>query len=132
MANQIRYSGTSSLNEQWSDLGNGAFARVHGVIPVDANGNPQIGDGAFPKTDRSITASSTSQQAAPENTSRRRLLIQNLDAAINVHVNLGAPATTGAGSLRLAPGSSLELTGTSQAVNVVATSGAPIVTIWEF
>lgn len=89
-------------------------------------------EGATAKTDRSITAGTTSAQAAPANAARRKLFFQNLDAAINVHVNLGAAATTGLGSIRIAPGASLELTGTSQAVNVIAASGAPTVTIWEF
>lgn len=91
-----------------------------------------ISEGASDKTDRSITASTTSQQAAAANASRKKLFFQNLDASINVHINIGAAATTGAGSLRLAPGASLELSGTSQAVNVIAASGAPLVTIWEF
>lgn len=132
MPNQIRYSNTSGINETWLDIGNSTFARIHGVIQVDMNGNPIIGDGAYPKTDRSITASTTSQQAAPDNANRHRLLIQNLDAAINVHVNLGAAATTAAGSIRLSPGAYLELSGTSQSVNVIAVSGSPLVTIWEF
>lgn len=89
-------------------------------------------EGATVKTDRSITASTTSQQAAPANTARRKLFFQNLDAAINVHINLGAAATTGIGSVRLGPGVSMELTGTSQTVNVIAASGTPLVTIWEF
>lgn len=105
-------------------------------IPTSAGGTnttPTVtSDGAVAKTDRSITASTTSQQAAPSNATRRRLIFQNLDAAINVHVNIGAAATTGIGSLRLAPGASLELTGTSGTVNVIAVSGAPLVTIWEF
>lgn len=88
-------------------------------------------DGAAAKTDRSITASTTSQQAAAANTARRKLIFQNLDAAINVHVNVGAVATTGLGSVRLAPGAYLEMTGTSGAVNVIAASGSPLVTIWE-
>lgn len=110
------------------------------VTPVDKLGNvigtgtsPTVtSDGAVAKTDRSVTASTTSQQAAAANTSRRRLFFQNLDAAINVHVNLGAAATTGLGSIRIAPGQSLDLTGTSGTVNVIAASGTPLVTIWEF
>lgn len=109
-------------------------------VGADANGNligsnaspAVISEGAANKTDRSVTAGVASAQAAPANASRRKLLIQNLDAAINVHINLGAAATVGIGSIRIAPGASLELTGTTQAVNVIAASGAPVVTIWEF
>lgn len=90
---------------------------------ADATGN---------KTDRSITASTTSQQAAAANASRRRLIVQNQDAAINIHINVGAVATTGAGSIKVLPNQYLEITGTTQAVNVIAASGTPIVTIWEF
>ena len=114
--------------------GRAEVVKIGGSIDptTGATGPMPVSDGAYPKTDRSITASTTSQQAAPENLSRRRILMQNLDAAINVHVNLGDVATTGLGSLRLAPGSSVEFTGTSQAVNVIAVSGTPLVTIWEF
>jgi hypothetical protein len=81
------------------------------------------------KTDRSIVASTTSQVAAPANATRSRLIIRNLDAAIVVNVNLGAAATNGIGSLPIAPGGLLELTGTNQALNIIAVSGSPSVTI---
>lgn len=77
-------------------------------------------------------ASTTSQQAFAANSLRTRLLIQNQDAAINIFVNLGAVAVAGAGNMRIAPGASLELTGTSEAVNVIAASGTPAIAAWEF
>lgn len=85
------------------------------------------------KTTSAVTAASTtSQQLYPANTSRARLIIQNQDAAINVFVNFGAAATAGAGSLRIAPGGTLDISGTNQAVNVIAASGTPAITAWEF
>ncbi len=85
------------------------------------------------KTASAVTAGSTSsQQLFAANALRSRIMIQNLDAAINVHVNIGAAATTGAGSIRLAPGATLDLTGTSEAVNLIAASGTPPITAWEF
>lgn len=77
-------------------------------------------------------ASTTSQQAFAANSLRTRLLIQNQDAAINIFVNLGAAATTGGGSLRIGPGGSLDITGTSEVVNIIAASGTPAITAWEF
>lgn len=79
-----------------------------------------------------VAASTTSQQAFAANTLRTRLLIQNQDAAINIFVNLGAAATAGGGSLRIGPGGSLDLTGTSETVNIIAQSGTPAITAWEF
>ncbi len=84
------------------------------------------------KAEHSITATTTSQTAVEANATRARLLIKNLDAAITVFVNLGAVATTGSGSISISPGGFLELEGTNQALNVIAASGTPVVTIWEF
>jgi len=84
------------------------------------------------KADRSVTASTTSAQAAAANATRAKLVISNLDSTNAVFINLGAAATTGAGSMRIGPLGFLELQGTNQAVNVVAAAGTPAVTIWEF
>lgn len=132
MANETRYSQTGNLNEKWVDLGDKTYAKVVATMTVDEDGTPQFGDGSGPKTDRSITASTSSQTAAPANDKRKKLLIQNMDPAINVHVNLGVPATTGLGSVRIAPNGFLEISGSSEALNIIAASGAPLVTIWEF
>lgn len=84
------------------------------------------------KVDRSIATSTSNQQAAAANANRLRLVFQNQDAAINVFINIGAAATLGQGSIRIAPGAMFELTGTTGTVNIIAASGTPIVTIWEF
>lgn len=142
MADSFGYlSGLRVATNTVSD-GTDQKSNVLKVQPVDANGAAVssgtnaaptvVTDGGYNKTDRSVTAGTTSAQAAPANATRKRLFIQNLDAAINVHINLGAAATTGVGSVRISPGASLELTGTSQTVNVIAASGTPLVTIWEF
>lgn len=103
---------------------------------TDANGaplaTPRANDAAGAKSDRTIATSTTSQQAAAANAGRVRFIIQNQDAAINAHINLGAAATTGGGSIRVGPGSTLTLEGTTQALNIIAASGSPVVTIWEF
>lgn len=84
------------------------------------------------KTNSALTAASAStQQLFAANASRSKLLIQNQDAAINIFVNLGAAATAGANSLRIAPGATLELTGTNDVVNIIAASGTPAICAWE-
>ncbi|MDH7638954.1 hypothetical protein [Sphingomonas oryzagri] len=78
------------------------------------------------------TGSATSQQLFAANTSRSKVLIQNQDASINVFVNVGAAAVAGAGNLRIAPGATLELNGTSEAINLIAASGTPAICAWQF
>jgi hypothetical protein len=109
-----------------------AAGGVANILKVQVVGPDGGGENATAKTDRSLTATTTSQRACPANPARYRLLIQNLDAAVDVHVNLGSAATTGAGSLKVSPESYLDLTGTTQTVNVVASQGTADVTIWEF
>lgn len=118
--------------EKLRDMGDGTFALVV------AGAEPSDGVSAFSReppvnaNDRSAAASTTSATFAPANPVRMRVIIQNLDAAINIFVNLGGPATTGRGSLKIPPGQVVDLTGTKQAVNIIASSGAPDVTVWEF
>ncbi|MET0376516.1 MAG: hypothetical protein ABW128_19965 [Rhizorhabdus sp.] len=90
------------------------------------------GDSAASKTDRSVSVTTTSQIAVPANAARKRILIQNQDAAINVFVNLGAAATTGIGSIRVGPGGFLDIEGSTQALNIIGSSANPTVTVWEF
>lgn len=85
------------------------------------------------KSASGVTAgSTTTQQLFAANATRSRVVIQNQDAAINVFVNLGAAAVAGAGNLRISPGATLELTGTSEAINLIAASGTPAICAWEF
>ena len=99
---------------------------------ISASAPSYTADSAMAKTDRSLNASTTSQQAAPANGNRRRLIIQNQDASTIVFVNLGSPATTGLGSIRIGPGGSLDIEGSTDPLNVIAASGTPAVTVWEF
>ena len=67
---------------------------------------------AFPVglTDRSgtITTGGTAQDAAGFNSGRQYLLVQNIDAAADLWVNLGATAVVaGAGSILLKSGASI-------------------------
>jgi len=118
------------------DLPQGAsFAMVNTSAPADATA-AFVKQAPLAKTDRSIIASMTNQVAVPTNTTRTRLLVENQDATNAVFINLGAAAsaTTVAnnGSKRIGPQGVFELTGTSQAVNIIASAGTPAVTIWEF
>lgn len=106
------------------DMGDGTFA----VAVASVSSTPTN----LTKTDRSITATTTNQVAAPANTSRRRLTVKNTDASISVFVNLGAAATTGLGSIEVAAKGYLEMNNVTQALNIIAASGTPSVTIWEF
>lgn len=103
--------------------------------PALVAGTAYIGRTALPalaKTDRPITMSTTSQQAAAANATRTLVVIQNQDAAINIFLNVGAAATAGAGSIRIAPGATYELYGSTGTINLIAASGTPLVTVWEF
>lgn len=108
--------------------------QIAAVALLDSNqnfvGGKESGSAGTAKTDYSTTAGTTSSQAVPASTSARRMIMQNLDAAISVHFNLGAPATTAAGSLRLSPGAITEITGVSDAINIISASGTAAVTIW--
>ena len=74
-------------------------------------------------TDNSGTVGAASTQAAAANANRQEFLIQNLDAANLLGVNLGAVAAIGSpGTYTLYPGASLKMNGTA-AINVIA-SGA--------
>lgn len=85
------------------------------------------------KSASAVTAgSTTSQQVFAASATRSKVLIQNQDASINVFVNVGATAVAGAGNLRIAPGATLELTGTSEAINLIAASGTPAICAWQF
>lgn len=95
-------------------------------------GFPISEPGRAKTTSAVVAGSTTSQQLFAANASRSRLVVQNQDASINIFVNLGAVATAAAGSLRIPPGGSLDITGTNQAVNVIAASGTPAITAWEF
>lgn len=79
-----------------------------------------------------VAGSTTSQQLFAASATRSKLLIQNQDAAINVFVNLGAVATAATPSMRIAPGATLELTGTNATVNLIAASGTPAIAAWQF
>lgn len=112
----------------------GGFWNGTNIIPApgDSTGgftktNPQAG------TDRSITATTTSQQLMAANTTRTKFLVKN-DTAIVVWVNIGATAvaTAGGGNIAIAAsGGYLELTGTSGAINIIAASGTPAITARE-
>lgn len=85
-------------------------------------------------TDRSITASTTSQQLVAANTTRSKIYIKN-DTAIVVWINVGATAVASAGGGNIAiaaNGGYWEFTGSSSAINIIAASATPAITAREF
>jgi hypothetical protein len=102
---------------------------------VDSNGNVAGGSAGSPTytqsqstplpagTDRSNTATTTSQALIPANANRRALNIQNVGAN-NIGVNeFGGTATIGsAGTYTLVPGASMNVR-TSNAISFVAATG---------
>jgi len=68
---------------------------------VTANG------GALTDGSGTITAGGTAQQVFASQPGRAYLIIQNLDAAETMYVNIGAAATAGSGSFQLLSGGSL-------------------------
>lgn len=85
-------------------------------------------------TDRSVTATTTSQQLMAANTARTRFYIRN-DSAIDIWVNLGAAAVASAGSGNIkipATGGYWEFAGSSSAIHIIAASGTPAITAREF
>lgn len=85
-------------------------------------------------TDRSITASTTSQSLIPLNTSRNKFYVKN-DSAIDVWINIGATAiaVAGSGNLKIvANGGYFEFSGSTSAINIIAASGTPAITAREF
>lgn len=60
--------------------------------------------------DRTSVGSGAAVQIRPQNTARRRLLVQNNTAAQNLRVTLDGSAPTAANGLRLIPGDLLDLT----------------------
>ena len=109
------------------DNGDGTYS-----IATSAAGVSSIKTATSTKADRSLTATTSNQVAAAANANRNRLILKNADQAISVFVNIGAAATVGAGSIEIGAKGYLELTGTNQSVNIIAASGTPVVTIWEF
>lgn len=120
----IKREDDNQVVERWIDMGDGTHAKAVVLLPPGASSGI--------KTDRSVAASSSSQIVAPAKAGRRKLIVKNLDAAISIFVNLGALATAGAGSIEVAAKGFLELDYVSESVNVIAASGSPAVTIWEF
>ena len=84
-------------------------------------------------TDRSIVATTTSQPLMAANPTRSKFIIQN-DSLIDVWINFGATAaaTPGGGNYRIKADTNREFTGTSGAVNIIATSTTAAISAREF
>lgn len=85
-------------------------------------------------TDRSITATTTSQQLMAANAARKRIYVAN-DSTIDVWIRPGgaASAAAGGGNVKVAAnGGFFELAGTTEAWFIIAASGTPAISAREF
>lgn len=108
-------------------------AVVNGAAVSTTNPTP-VKTPAVVGTDRSITATTTSQTLMAANAARNNFIIKN-DSAVVVWINLGAAAvaTAGGGNISIAAGGGyLELAGTSAAINIIAASATAAITAREF
>lgn len=135
---RLAVSGSSgaSATAYLMDLPEGtSFSMVSTTAPGSTNA-AYVQQAPLTKTDRSVVASTTNTVAVPANATRTRIMVENQDATNTVYVNFGAAASAtvsaGNGSKRIGPQGVFEFTGTSQALNIIATAGTPAVTIWEF
>ena len=106
--------------------------------PIGTTANPLVTSASAASqslpagTNRSGTATTTSAQLAPANSSRRGLNIQNIGAN-NIGVNefAGTAAIGTAGTYTLAPGASMNVR-TNQQVNVIAATASTAFSATEF
>jgi len=124
-ANAVNTLSTTAYNSYWDGT---QWVRTRGDSTASFSKAPPLTHTASAV----VAGSTTSQLLFAANATRSKLIIQNQDAAINVFVNLGAAATAGAPSMRIAPGATLELTGASANVNLIAASGTPAIAAWQF
>jgi hypothetical protein len=85
-------------------------------------------------TNRSIVATTTAQTAMAANTARTKFIVKN-DTTIDVWISIGGTASAAAGGNNIkvpANGGYLEMTGTNQAVTIIATSTTAAITILEW
>lgn len=113
-----------------SALGNTTAVSAATPLPVSST----LAGSGTTGTDRSITATTTSQQLMAANPARARFFVKN-DSLIVVWINLGATAVAAAGSGNIAVAASggyFELSGYTGAVNIIAASTTAAVTAREF
>lgn len=86
-----------------------------------------------PLVDKSASASTSTAQVAAQNSGRKYFLFHNTDASIAMHINFGAAATTGGGSIKVAAGATFVMDKfvSTDAINVIAASGTPAYTAKE-
>lgn len=121
----VRLEEDQQVRMKMKDVGDGTHALpVYSAAELAATGG----------TDRSITATTTSQQLMPANTARRRFYVKN-DSTIDVWLNPVSPAAAvaGAGNIKVpANGGYFELQNSTSAWFIVAASGTPAITAREF
>lgn len=128
----LSYSNTSTTGVPLAALGyvwNGANTIPS---PGDANGAWSKSPPLAHTASAVVAGSTASQQLFAASAARSKLLVQNQDATIIVYVNLGGAATAAPPSFKIAPGSTLELNGTNESVNLIAASGTPAIAAWQF
>jgi len=132
----VNAANNATMSQVTQVLFTGAFSYVFdGTNFLRASGDTQ---GAYTKqptvalTDRSIAATTTSQQALAANPTRNKLRIQNVSTTGDLWYNYGSAAVVGGlGSFKLVPGAYLDEQGTNQALFVIASTGTVNATIKE-
>lgn len=112
-------------------MGDTVRTTVNGVA---LKGSVMISGDGRSGTDRSITATTTSQVLMAANSGRQKLFVRN-DSAVIVWINFGATAVAAAGSGNIpiaATGGYFELSGATGAVNIIAASATAAITAREF
>lgn len=161
MANKYSNAGPGSLPEKWLEQSDGSYARQVATFAIDqATGTPQTAlppgrtsaASSVPTvmsnedlaavlpgkttTNRSLATSTTAAAAMPQNTARRGWKVKN-DSTIDVWINFTgtASAAAGSGNVKIVAGGYLASepgyveTG---AMSIIAASGTPAITIYEF
>ena len=121
----INFLSNLGVTEKFIDQLDGTHSRQTSVVGILANAAG---------TNRSITATVSSQQLMAANALRSRFFIKN-DTAIVVWINFGAAAVAAAGSGNVAVaanGGFFEFAGSTGAINIIAASGTPAITAREF
>ncbi len=124
----VRMNEDQAIRLRFLDVGDGTHA-----MPVTqaATLGPAAGGAG---TDRSVTATTTSQQFMAANTARRMFYLKN-DAAVDVWINPSATAvaTAGGGNIKIpAGGGYFDIAGATGAWSIIAASATAAITAREF
>lgn len=137
MADQTLLSGPQRFPERWRDNGDSTYQRVGATVLIDpATGGATSPLPATTTTDRSLSASTTATNAMAANAARRGWKVKN-DSAIDVYIRFTgtASAVAGGGNIKIAAGAYIASEPSyveTGAMSIIAASGTPAITIYEF